>query len=54
MKLDELKKQLENCSNENERKALEKEIALKEYLKAHNDKYKERLYKCCIFTKCTK
>ena len=41
MKLSELKKQLENCSNENERKALEKEIALKEYLKAHNDKYKE-------------
>ena len=41
MKLDELKKQLENCSNENERKALEKEIAIKEYIKAHNDKYKE-------------
>lgn len=41
MKLDELKKQLENCSNENERKALEKEITIKEYIKAHNDKYKE-------------
>ena len=41
MKLDELKKQLENCPNENERKALEKEIAIKEYIKAHNDKYKE-------------
>ena len=41
MKLDELKKQLENCYNENERKALEKEIAIKEYIKAHNDKYKE-------------
>ena len=41
MKLSELKKQLENCSNENERIAIEKEIAVKEYLKAHNDKYKE-------------
>ena len=41
MKLSELKKQLENCSNENERKALEKEIAIKEYQKAHNNKYKE-------------
>ena len=41
MKLSELKKQLENCSNENERKALEKEIAKKEYIKAHNEKHKE-------------
>ena len=41
MKLSELKKQLENCSNENERIAIEKEIAIKEYIKAHNDKYKE-------------
>lgn len=41
MKLSELKKQLENCSNENERKAIEKEIAIKEYIKTHNDKYKE-------------
>lgn len=41
MKLDELKKKLENCANENERKALEKEIAIKEYIKAHNNKYKE-------------
>lgn len=35
MKLSELKKQLENCSNENEKKAK------KEYIKTHNDKYKE-------------
>ena len=41
MKLDELKKQLENCSNENERIAIEKEIAIKEYIKMHNDKYKK-------------
>ena len=41
MKLSELKKQLENCSNENERKALEKEIAVKEHIKAHNEKHKE-------------
>ena len=49
MKLSELKKQLENCADENERKALEKEIAKKEYQKEyqrnykrlHNDKYKE-------------
>lgn len=41
MKLSELKRKLENCSNENERIALEKEIALKEYIKTHNDKYKE-------------
>lgn len=41
MKLSELKRKLENCSNENERIALEKEIAIKEYLKAHNEKYKE-------------
>ena len=41
MKLSELKKQLENCSNENERKAIEKEIAVKEYIKAHNEKHKE-------------
>ena len=41
MKLSELKKQLENCSNENERIAIEKEIAIKEYIKAHNEKHKE-------------
>ena len=43
MKLSELKKQLENCSNENERKALEKEIALKEYQREYqkSDEYKK-------------
>ena len=41
MKFSELRKQLENCSNENERIAIEKEIAIKEYIKAHNEKYKE-------------
>ena len=41
MTLSELKKQFENCANENERKELEKEIAKKEYQKAHNNKYKE-------------
>lgn len=41
MKLSELKRKLENCSNENERIALEKEVAIKEYIKTHNDKYKE-------------
>ena len=48
MKLSELKRKLENCSNENERKAIEKEIAVKEcqreyqknYKKAHNDELK--------------
>lgn len=41
MTLSELKRKLENCTNENERKALEKEIAKKEYIKAHNEKHKE-------------
>ena len=41
MKLSELKKQLENCSNENERKALEKEIALKEYQREYQKNYKK-------------
>ena len=41
MTLSELKKKLENCSNENERIAIEKEIAIKEYIKAHNEKHKE-------------
>ena len=41
MKLSELKKKLENCSNENERKALEKEIALKEYQREYQKNYKK-------------